>query len=210
MEVVSPTLEDFTTTARREFDYLATEFGCTETPPENGDPFTIQFCHEFCRVRIVGRSFGFELDVQIERLTYDPTKNPYTGIFPLWAMMRIRNQELYDQRYPKTRGQLNMLVFDASALRQTCMDLLHGDFSIELEIAALLKKNHEDAVRQFHEENARWEHSRATEAANDAFRKKEFAEVVKQLESVQDRLTPSQIKKLEYARKHVPRSWIGG
>ena len=64
-------------------------------------------------------------------------------------------------------------------------------------------------TRDLHEHNARLKHCRATEAANEAFREKDYAEVVRHLESVQDMLLPSQFKKLEYARKRLPLSWVG-
>ena len=63
-------------------------------------------------------------------------------------------------------------------------------------MADLLRDNHEQSVCASREENAQWEHRSATKAANDAFRPKNYAEVVGQLESVQDRLLRSQIKKL--------------
>jgi hypothetical protein len=52
-------------------------------------------------------------------------------------------------------------------------------------------------------EEARWEYERATAAANEAFNRKDYVEVVKQLESVEDHLMPSQLKKLAYARKQT-------
>ncbi len=207
-DVISPTQKEFKDTARAEFRFLKSDYEFKEVPPEYDDPYQIQYQNGYCRVHVVGRSFGFALDIGIERIDYDAKKDPYTGVFPLWCILELRDPELYNQRFQHTSGQLKMLRIDAKALGEYCQDLLVGDFSIEPQVSVLLRKRWEESREVSRKEQARWEHERATTAANKAFQNKDYLEVIQQLESVEDRLTPSQLKKLAYARKHKPRSLI--
>jgi len=206
--VVSPTQEQFQKTAREAFDFLLRDYGFRETPAEYDDPFGVQYQNRHCRVQVTGRSFGFALDVGVVRLDYDVKKDPFVGVYPLWCILKLRNPELYDKRFSHTSGQLKMLRMDACALREYCQDLLVGDFSIEEQISTLLRKTWEESKEEERKQEIRWRYEQATAAANEAFHRKEYAEVIKQLESVKDHLTPSQLKKLSYAHKHKPKSLI--
>jgi hypothetical protein len=207
-DVVSPTQEQFQETARKAFDFLQRENGFGEIPTEYDDPFGLQYQNNHCRVQVIGRSFGFGIDVGVVRLDYNAKVDQFAGVFPLWCVLKLRDPELYYKRFHHTSGQLKMLRMDAGALREHCQDLLVGDFSIEVQISALLRKSWEESKEEDRKEEARWKYERATAAANEAFHKKEYVEVVKQLETVKDHLTPSQLKKLAYARKHKQKSFI--
>ena len=207
-DVVSPTQEEFQKTAREAFNFLEKEYAFQEIPAEFDDPFSLQYENKHCRVQVTGRSFGFGLDVAVVRLDYNSKVDPFAGVFPLWCVLRLRAPELYEKRCHHTSGQLKMLRMDAGALREHCQDLMVGDFSIESQISTLLRKTWEESKEADRKEKARWKYERATDAANDAFHKKEYAEVVKQLESVKDHLTPSQLKKLTYARKQKQKTFI--
>lgn len=66
-----------------------------------------------------------------------------------------------------------------------------------------------DTFAQLHEQRRRWNHEYANEVmlsqvrpqAEEAFRRKDYAEALKLFESIREGLTPSELKKLEYARK---------
>lgn len=207
-DVVSPTQEQFQKTAQKAFDFRQQEYGFREIPAEYNDPFGLQYQNNRCRVQVTGRSFVFGLDVGLTRLDYNAKVDPFAGVFPLWCVLKLRVPELYDKRFHHTSGQLKMIRMDARALREHCQDLLIGDFSIELQISTLLRKRWEEAKEENRKEEARWEYERATTAANEAFNRKDYVEVVKQLESAEDHLMPSQLKKLAYARKHKSKSLI--
>lgn len=207
-DVVSPTQEQFQKTARKAFDFLLREYGFQEIPTEYNDPFGLRYQSNHCRVQVTGRSFGFGLDVGVARLDYNAKVDPFAGVFPLWCVLKLRDPELYDKRFHHTSGQLKMLCMDARALRKHCQDILIGDFSIGVQISTLLRNRWEEAKEENRKEEARWEYERATSVANEAFNRKDYVEVVKQLESVEDHLMPSQLKKLAYARKHKPKSLI--
>ena len=103
-----------------------------------------------------------------------------------------RANELLEQvklRHPETAGHLYALI-DSRTRLLSYADSLSLSPSGEEE----LRRTDMDAWK-------RYQHRKVTETANQAFRAKDYAQVVALLEPVEDCLTPSQVIKLKYARK---------
>src|SRR5262245_38983245 len=76
-----PTLEEFLAVARREFSFLASEFGFVEEPSAGMNPFEVQFAGSACRVMIEGVNFGVGLHVQFQR-----TAGGYASLLQILAV----------------------------------------------------------------------------------------------------------------------------
>jgi hypothetical protein len=111
----SPTLEEFTTAARREFEYLSSEFGFIEGPPTR-NPFSVRYVSGDTEVVVEGINWGHAVNVLLRR---------GAETVPLWAIARCRG---VTEKHPA--GQLAQLQYDAKLLRRVAEEVLRHDFSV--------------------------------------------------------------------------------
>jgi len=114
-----PSLEEFLSTARREFGFLASEFGFTELPDTrvHPNPFCVRYKSQNATVTIDGIQWGFGVQVLLSASAGQPT-------VPLWAVAESRGL-----KYELRSGQLAQLARDAALLRSAATDILRGDLS---------------------------------------------------------------------------------
>jgi hypothetical protein len=145
-----PGAQEFREICRREFAYLLTEYGFVELPPDGDDPYLVRFENATTQVSIVGRSFGYSLDVYVDRAgarthpllpasrshdvqdllrqrkvrfpIIDPNR-PFA--FAFWLLSRV----LPGKRFRLQHDQRLQIAAYAAALRTAAPDVLRGDFS---------------------------------------------------------------------------------
>ncbi|HSF31173.1 MAG TPA: hypothetical protein VLK82_11980 [Candidatus Tectomicrobia bacterium] len=194
--IENPTLEDFLRCAREEFHFLAVEFRFREqTLPKHRDvnQFQVRYRTATTLVEVEGTNWGYGVDVLL-----GPKRQPTfrsEDTFPLWPIVKLRRPDLYD-----TLGigdQPAQLAAHAVALRECAQEVLRGDFSIRGEVRRLI----EEVALSQRSELEEWRYHTAIEEANAAFRSKDYRRVVGVLVQHENRLTPAQRLKLEYARR---------
>ena len=192
----NPTLEDFLRCARHEFHFLVVEFGFKEQRlprRRHTNPFQVRYCNSTTLVEVEGINWGYGVNVLL-----GPRRKPILrpeATFPLWPIVKLRRPDLYDTL--DIGDQLTQLTAWATALRQCAEEVLRGDFSIRAEV----KNITEEAALKERSELAEWRYRGDMEKANEAFRSKDYRRVVAILMQHEDRLTPAQRLKLDYAKK---------
>jgi hypothetical protein len=111
----------------------------------------------------------------------------------------VRRPDLLKSEFPDKRGQLRQLEKSAIMLRDCAHDVLSDDLS---ELPKILNLQNE-FIEQNKEEADREKKRRIDAQALNAFGNKDFKTVVYLLESLGDRLSETQMKRLAYARKHM-------
>lgn len=201
----TPTLKDFLQCARREFDFLVAEFGCREQAlPRQRDvnQFQVRYRNSTTLVEVEGINWGYGVNVLLARRRNPIFRSRRT--FPLWPIVKLRRPDLYDAL--RIGDQLAQLSAWAAALRGCAEEVLRGDFTIQAEVEMLIEKEASRLRLSERSELAEWRYRTAIEEANEAFRAKEYQRVVRILTSYDNRLTPAERSKLEYAK----RKWRGG
>ena len=115
----NPSLDDFLSTARREFGFLVSEFGFTELPDKRAhpNPFCVCYTSVHMRVLVDGIMWGFGIQVTL-------SVTPGSSEIPLWAVAESRGIQCQSPS-----GQLAQLACDAALLRRAATDILRGDCS---------------------------------------------------------------------------------
>jgi hypothetical protein len=192
----NPTLEDFHRCARREFHFLVVEFGFREQAlPRHRhlNQFQVRYRNATTVVEVEGTNWGYGVNVLL-----GPRREPIfrpQDTFPLWPIVKRRRPDLYDAL--AIGGQLDQLAAHAVALRECAKEVLRGNFSIGAEVRKLI----EEVALSQRSELEEWRHRTAIEEANEAFRAKDYHRVVGILVQHENRLTPAQRLKLEYAKR---------
>jgi hypothetical protein len=192
----NPTLDDFLRCARQEFHFLVAGFGFREQilpRHRNANQFRVRYRNATTPVEVEGNNWGYGVNVLL-----GPRRQPIfrpEDTFPLWPIVKLRRPDLYEAL--AIGDQLAQLSAWAAALRECAEEVLRGDFSIRAEVEKLTE---EEALRG-RSELAEWQYRADVEKANDAFRSKDYHRVVGILVQHENRLTPAQHLKLEYAKR---------
>jgi hypothetical protein len=199
----SPTAIEFKETVRDAFGYLVREFAFQEEEPAAKDldvnPFVIWFANTTTLVQVEGINWGFAAQV-----TLGPAGawEAWHGTVPLWAIIRHRRPDLYEQ-IGRSPGQLGEIRAYAHALRETADDVLRGSFAVFAAARAIVAAEWtQQRIRDGEETRAR-RHRDAVAAASVAFRARDFKRVVELLSPHAERLTPANRAKLDYARARM-------
>lgn len=120
----SPSLDDFLSTARREFGFLVSDFGFAEHPDRRTyrNPFSVHYESPMTAITVDGLSYGFGLQVLLHHV-FPPSGAPST--VPLWALLEHRAPD----EAQRISGQLLQLALSAALLRAHASDVLRGDFT---------------------------------------------------------------------------------
>jgi hypothetical protein len=188
-EATAPTLEEFVSTSRNEFSFLA-EYGFVEVPQpaaQYQNPFEVHYQRKGWRVVVEGLSYGFCVSVMI--VSPDGRRAAFGHIVPkeYWT----------EHRQGLGRGQLGDIRYQAMTLRQFGMGFLGGDGSIIDELC----RRTEDYIKQDREYWRKRDIDRAISSAADAFHSGDYPEVIRLLAEHEDALPRAQLAKLAFARK---------
>ena len=194
----NPSLDEFLRCARQEFHFLVADFGFREEPrPRHGEinEYQIRYDSRTTVVIVDGINWGYGVDVRLE-----PKRQPMFRSrisLPLWAIVKLRKPDLNDGL--AIGDQLAQLRTHAVALRECAKGVLEGDFAVRGEINKLME---EVASRERSAEVERRLRG-AMEAANEAFRSKDYRRVVDILVQHEHGLSPAQRSKLAYAKQKI-------
>jgi hypothetical protein len=193
----NPSLEEFLRRARLAFGFLTTEFGFQEQAlPRHPDvnEYQVRYVNATTLIRVEGINWGYGVNVLL-----GPKRQPiFRGetTFPLWPIVKLRRPDLYDAL--GIGDQLEQLASHAIALRDCGTEVLRGNFDVRAEVERVVEEQGSAARSELHE----WLYRHATEDANEAFRSKDYEKVISLLAPHENRLTPAQRLKLEYAKKN--------
>lgn len=187
-EAIAPTLDEFVSSARKEFGFLA-EYGFAEVPQpvaQYQNPFEVHYEREGWRVVVEGLSYGFCAGIRVT--SPDGRKAAFGHIVP--------KEYWKEHRDGLGRGQLGDIRYEALALKEYGQDLLEGDDSIMDELCRRTEK----FIEQDKEYWQTRDMEQAITKAADAFRDGSYTEVVRLLEEYESDLPKSQDAKLTFAR----------
>ena len=188
-EATAPKLDEFLSSARREFSFLA-DHGFSEVPPPKAqyqNPFEVHYERLGWRIVIEGLSYGFCAGIRI--VSPDGRKGGFGHVVP---------EEYWKQhRDGLGRGQLGDIRYEAMTLREFGQDFLAGDTSIMDELIRLGQESVERDREYWRERDM----DRAITNAAEAFRAGKYREVIRLLEAHETKLPRSQAAKLALARK---------
>ena len=201
-----PSLDEFKAACRKEFAYLIDEFGFVEAPLPRGrllasycvelpdgkfiNGFAVWFWNGSVRIIIEGVNWGVHADLAIEtadgqRIGFGHVAAQYRGVLP---------------KLPEVGGgQLQDVKRLALMLRHLCEPLLRGD---RTALGEALRVQREVTARLHRD----WEllpYKRDAAAAEEAFRQRKYAQVIRLLSPHSGRLSPSEARRLEFAQKHI-------
>jgi hypothetical protein len=192
----NPTLDEFLRCARREFDFLVSQFGFHEEPVSGrgrSNEYQVRYAARTTRVIVEGVNWGYGVDVRLE-----PKRQPILRSqirLPLWAIVQRRNPSLYESL--SVGDQLTQLAAQATALLECARDVLGGDFSVRDDVARIVE---EAAARERSSERERGFRA-AMADADAAFRSKDYRRAAEILARHEDRLAPAHRAKLDFARR---------
>ena len=192
-QAVAPSLEEFKSTCRAEFAFLVETHGFREVPgppTQFPNPFEVHFERSGWRIIVEGQSYGFGADVVIR--SPDGKSAYYWHLVP---------EDFRAKREGLGRGQLGDVRYQALCVRTFGGPFLAGNWSgfsdlVRMQSAWIIqhRKEEESAQRE-------WKMRHAIQAADDAFRSGRYETVISELSRFEPSLPPSQLKKLEIARK---------
>ncbi len=140
-------------------------------------------------------NFDYHLDVRVARRSEHP---PGMVVHELWLWLdALRTQEMDDAGWLTAPERMQQEVSRAARLLASYL------LRIRLAVDADLERIEREFKGPVAAERSAWaeqDHLRTTALAAAAFRVKDFPRVVSLLEAVEWRLTPSERKKLAYAR----------
>jgi len=188
-EATAPTLDEFVSTARKEFAFLAAH-GFAEAPqPEKQyqNPFEVHYERDGWRIVVEGLSYGFCAGILIT--APDNRKAAFGHIVPeeYWKL----------HRDGLGRGQLGDIAYCALTLKEFGHDFLGGDCSMMDKLCRLT----EDYIERDRQYWRKRKVDRAITSAGDAFRSGDYFEVIRLLEGHEVDLPRAQAAKLTFARK---------
>ena len=199
MTTQSPVLREFTDAARRHFSFLISDFGFSEAElPNDKDINEFQVCYLSARVLVTIEGINWGYGIQILLSVCEPSANKVRPEIPLWPIVKLRQPDLY-KSLMVADGQLAQLEVYATALRLCASDILGGDFTISAAAEKLISE--EASIALGLEEQRRYDAESAR--ASDAFHRKDYAEFIRLIEPFTNRLSESQKKNLDYARRQI-------
>jgi hypothetical protein len=141
---------------------------------------------------------SFELGVEIGRLEKVPglQENWYT-IGEILDLIGVREKLGFTFFQASTHERVQMLVPKlAEYVREYARPIFEGDSKIFESLSNLRRKKSEDLIREMRLSQIR-------DKATTAWHKKDYAKLIELYNSMKDDLTQVEIKKLEYAKKHL-------
>jgi hypothetical protein len=185
---------------RKEFAFLESEYGFTELvnrPERYVNPYSILYRRALVEVLVEGISYGCGTTIEF-RIKDDIANAPQDQFCVAW-LTSIRRPDLQKPEFPDKRGQLVQLPRLAKELKEVADDLLRGDLSILPKIReAISKAKAEGQARE-----KLYQFRRAEARSQEAFRKRDFALVIRELEPHRDTLNKSSRERLEIAKSRV-------
>ena len=199
MTTFAPQPNEFISCARREFAYLTTDYGFTETANDVRryyNPVSVRYGNSTTLVSVQGLGFGFATSVELGVMPQLPGE--FDTTFPLWPLAEARQPKLY-QEFNETRGQLAQLAVLARLLRRSADDILCGDFTMTSDIIQTVDERMVEQ-RQLESEREIEHHIRQ---ASEAFWQKDYCKVIELLEPFENHLSQTTAKHLDYARRQL-------
>ncbi len=200
VEYYTPCKEELLEAMRREFAFLGPEYGyreLIERPERYMNPYSILFRRRPVEVSVEGISYGGGTTIEF-RIRHDVGQPP-TDQFCLSWITEIRRLDLQAPVFPDKRGQLLQLPMLALELRAVADHLLRGDLSILPEVRSAIAKaqaegQKAEGIRQFR---------RSENLSVEAFRRRDYARVIQELEPHRDLLNASSRKRLEISKSRA-------
>jgi len=180
----------FEEVALAEFRFLLTEYGFALVAADSSN---LSFERDNVRVVVRQDRESFELRVTVERKD--------TGErFSVWEIARLQGapditEQTFLQATAKEHVQI-LLPELAGLLRTYGQSVLRGDSETLLRLRA---QQIEESNRFLREGRVRW----VRERLPAIWEQHDYVQVVKLLEEVRDQLSPSELAKLDYARRHL-------
>jgi hypothetical protein len=164
-----PSPAEFRIGAREHYAFLCHEFGFADgSGPEWADPkFSVCFWKGSLYVLIQGFSYGFALGTCIGRHDAQPSR---PSELTLGFLVRTRRPDLLAPRFGGERGQLQEMIFQARALRETAPDFLAGDLTCWNSVLSAQAEESSRIRRETEASDRRQALDRATAQASTAFR----------------------------------------
>lgn len=176
---------------RTLFGFLVKDFGCVELPLRNR--FEIRYANSTTLVIIQSEREGPW--VGIDRS--DKPRNEENGELPLWVIMAIRESSC--RVSVANRPMIDKFLDFARVIPECAADLMNGDFSIRPSVIEFCDRKRIAS--------ASWEKNMyllsAISKADEAFRNKDFANVVNILKPYEADLTKAQAAKLAFAKSRI-------
>lgn len=185
---------------REEFAFLESEYGYTELverPERYFNPYSVLYRRSPVEVLVEGISYGSGTSIMF-RIREDLSQ-PAQDDFCISWITTIRRPELQEWQFPDKRGQLLQLPRLSNELREVADDLLRGDLSILPQVREAIKKAREEGEAAEKLDQFR----RAETRSQEAFRNRDYALVIKELEPHRDLLNPPSRKRLEIAKSRT-------
>ncbi len=202
----SPSLDEFKAACRREFAYLIDEFGFVEEPLPQGrllasycielpegkfiNGFAVWFWNGSLRIIVEGVNWGLHADMAFEtadgqRIGFGHVVAQFRGSLP---------------KLPATSGgQLQDIKRLALLLRHLCEPLLRGDRTALAEALRI----QQEATARLRRDLELLPYKRDAASAEEAFHRRDYARVIQLLSPHIGKLSPTEERRLEFARKHI-------
>jgi hypothetical protein len=187
------TLTDFKALCRAELEFLVTDLGFQECPPDSSqssNPFQVQFIRDDLTVTVKGIHWGDAAMLYIRDKAGRRIIPEYLD--PTFTLLPIK---LVSSKH--SPGQAEEIRRDASKLRTLGKELLQGDFTaFESAIAR-------SEVKLDPEYQARRLRDIAVQEAVAAYRLQQWPRVIELLEPFEDTLSKRMARKLAEARERL-------
>jgi len=185
----------FTSEVLAKFKFLSTEYGfvCIKV-----EPSFVRYESSSIFVNIYHGRTSSELGVEIGKLENMPglRENWYT-IGEVMDLMGVREKLRYTFFQASTQERIKKLVPKlAEYVRKYAKSIFEGDTEIFEKLAELRSKKSNEYIKEMRLSGIR-------EEAERVWHKKDYAKLVELYDSMKDDLTLVEIKKLEYAQKHL-------
>jgi hypothetical protein len=177
------------------FKFLSTDYDliCVKV-----DPTFVRYESRSIFVNIYHGRRSSELDVEIGKLEKTPgiQENWYT-IGEVMDLMGVRKKLGFTFFQASTRERVQMLVPKlAEYVREYARPIFEGNLSIFESLHNLRSKKSEEYIKEMYLSQIR-------EEAENAWHEKNYAKLVELYSSMKDDLTSVEVKKLQYAQKHL-------
>lgn len=183
----------FVEEAQTAFHFLVKELGFRLVKCE--PPTFLRYESNELFVNVYHGRLSYEIDVEIGRLS-DPNQRRYWIADVLGAILGWKDKSMtYFQasNQKALRGCIHMI---ADLVAKHYRPMLAGDLAVLDRVAAYSSEKNAAYTRQLVEQPVR-------DAADKAWREKDYVRVRELYGSIRDSLTPVERKRLEYAEKHA-------
>jgi hypothetical protein len=195
-QAVAPSLAEFRKACLSDFSFLTATYGFRHLPSpieRYPDPFAVHFEKGGWKIVVRGLSYGFALDLEVH--APDGRHGSFYVLIPKGKAMEVRQ----DYR----RGQLGDISSAAHCLREYGEDFLRGDWARFEEIDRFHREIRRASRDAWQKEQKEAFLRHALAEADEAFRCQNYSAVIEILLPFAEALSPTQKKKLEYAKKKL-------